>query len=114
MTYDRNNVFARILRGELPCKKVFENDYSLAFYDLYPEAKIHILVIPKGDFENFYDFHQNASLDQIDCFYKSVYHVINLLNLKDNGFKLVTRCGRDGGQEIPHYHVHLLGGQRVD
>lgn len=112
MPYDNENVFAKILRGELPCHKEYENDTALAFYDLHPKAKIHILVIPKGPYEDFYTFHAQASSLEIEGFYQAVLHVLE--TVKSSGYKLVTRSGIDGGQEVPHFHLHVLGGQKLD
>lgn len=113
MAYDQLNVFAKILRGDIPSQKIYEDEYAFAFYDLHPKAKIHALVIPKGVFENGYVFHQCASDQEIIGFYKAVNKVVDLLKLAENGFKLVSNTGVDGGQEVPHYHIHILGGQRV-
>ena len=106
-TYDRNNVFAKILRGELPCKKVYEDDLVLAFHDINPEAPVHVLVIPKGEFVSFDDF---ASSDyDIAKFFKVVREVAHKLGLDVGGYRIVTNHGRSAGQVVYHFHVHILG-----
>lgn len=114
MAYDSSNVFAKILRGEIPCQKLTETETALAFKDLHPRAKVHILVIPKGPYEDFYSFHSRASKAEVEGFYSMIAQVIDLCELRECGFKLITRSGIDGGQEVPHYHVHVLGGQKLD
>ncbi|GHS92159.1 hypothetical protein AGMMS49949_03790 [Alphaproteobacteria bacterium] len=112
--YDSHNIFAKILRGDIPCKKIFENDHALSFYDAFPRAKIHALVIPKGEFENFLDFQTHATFVPFSSFYAALTETLKILNLAPSGFKLITRSGKDGGQEVPHFHVHILGGQQLD
>lgn len=113
MAYDPNNIFARILRHESPCTVLWEDDWALAFPSIDPKADIHVLVIPKGSFENVYDFCKNAPSEAQIGFSRALVSVIEKLGLENPGFKLVTRCGIDGGQEVPHYHVHVLGGKRL-
>ena len=108
MTYDKENIFAKILRKEIPCEPVFENDFILAFKDINPQAITHILIIPKGEFIDISDFTQNASLDEVSSFWKSVDELLVDLNLKDKGFQIKTHKGKDGGQEVFHFHLHLL------
>ena len=108
--YDKNNVFARILRQELPASIVYEDEYALACHDLYPHAPIHVLVIPKGEFVSFSDFATHASPDLIIGLTRAIHQVAKLLNLEENGFRLVVNQGTHGGQDVPHYHVHILGG----
>ena len=114
MSYDESNIFAKILRGEVPCRKVAESPTALAFLDAYPKAKVHVLVIPKGPYVDFVSFHEQASEKTIRDFYQLVHQVIDQLGLREKGFKLVTRSGVDGGQEVPHFHLHILGGQKLD
>ncbi len=109
--YDADNVFAKILRGEIPCKKIYEDENVLSFYDINPKAKIHALVITKGMYVNFQDFVEHSSNKEITDFFRSVLHVCNLLGLKENGYRLVMNTGKDSGQEVPHLHVHILGGE---
>ena len=108
MIYDKENIFAKILRKEIPCETVFENDFILAFKDINPQAKLHVLIIPKGEFIDISDFTQNASLDEISSFWKSVGELLIKLNLKEKGFQIKTHKGKDGGQEVFHFHLHLL------
>ena len=113
MPYDSSNIFARILRGEIPCKKIVENPYFLAFHDIAPRAPVHALVIPKGPFIDAHDFNQKASNDEIVGFYKGVSEVIDMLGVYDTGFRQISNCGINGGQEVQHYHVHILGGREL-
>jgi histidine triad (HIT) family protein len=112
MLYDQNNIFAKILRDEIPCKKINENKYYLAFHDIQPKAPIHVLVIPKGYYANAQNFHLNASSEEIAGFYKGLADVVESLNIKE-GFRLISNCGLNGGQEVPHYHMHILGGRKL-
>jgi histidine triad (HIT) family protein len=111
VTYDKNNVFACILRKELPAKVVYENDYALAFHDVNPKAPVHILVIPKGEFVSFFDFAAKASPDLMVGFNKAIYHVIEALDLQKEGFRILSNHGAHASQEVPHYHVHIFGGR---
>ena len=113
MAYDNNNIFARILRGEIPAKKVHEDDYALAFHDIGAKAPVHVLVIPKGAYESIADFGANASEAEIAGFYRAVAKVANDLGLTDTGFRAIANTGLNGGQEVPHFHVHLLGGKKL-
>ena len=108
MTYDKENIFAKILKKEIPCEVVFENEFILAFKDINPQAKTHILIIPKGDYLDLSDFLQKASALDISTFWKSVDEVLVSLKLKDKGFQIKTHKGKDGGQEVFHFHLHLL------
>ena len=111
MAYDKNNIFARILRKELPAEVVYEDDYALAFHDINPKAPIHVLVIPKGEYISFFDFAENASPDVVQGFTKAIHRVIQSLDLQKEGFRLLSNNGVHGGQEVPHYHVHIFGGR---
>ncbi len=111
MEYDKNNIFARILRKEVPAQVVYEDDYALAFHDVNPKAPIHILVIPKGEFISFCDFVEKASPALMVGFEKAIHHVIHMFNLQEMGFRLLTNQGVHGGQEVPHYHMHIFGGR---
>ena len=111
MTYDNNNIFAKILRKEIPCKKVYENDYALAFYDINPQAKVHILVIPKGKYISFSDFSKNASKDEIEGFFKAVGKIAGDQNLDEEGYRILANQGANAGQEVPHFHIHIFGKQ---
>ena len=115
MSYDNNNIFAKILRGEIPCVKVYENEHSLAFNDISPQAKVHVLVIPKGSYTDVDDFSKKASKDEISSLMQAVAEVckINKLSLSEGGkgFRLIANTGSDGSQEVPHFHFHVMGGE---
>jgi len=113
MTYDENNIFAKILRGEIPCNKVFENDHVLAFHDIAPQRKIHIVVIPKGAYTDIADFNGRASDDEILDFYRALEKISQQENMIGEGFRTIANTGDFGGQEVPHFHMHLLGGEPV-
>ena len=108
MNYDKENIFAKILKREIPCDKVFENDYVLSFKDINPKAKTHLLIIPKEPFIDISDFLQNADKLYQSNFWASVYEIINNLGFRDQGFQIKTHKGKDGGQEVFHFHLHLL------
>ncbi len=113
MSYDDNNVFARILRGELPCRKVYEDDHALAFHDINPLAPVHVLVIPKGRYVDMSDFTENASDAEIAGFFRAVGRTAERLGLKEGGYRVLSNCGRDANQEVPHLHVHIFGGANL-
>ena len=108
MNYDKENIFAKILNGEIPCDKVFENDYVLSFKDINPKAKTHLLIIPKEPFIDISDFLQNADKFYQSKFWESVDEIINNLEFRDKGFQIKTHKGKEGGQEVFHFHLHLL------
>ena len=108
--YDPENIFAKILREEIPCNKVYEDEWSLAFHDINPQADVHILVIPKGDYVSWDDFSAKATADEIAGFVRAVGHVAREQGLVVRGYRLLGNVGRNGGQEVPHLHVHLFGG----
>ena len=109
--YDDRNIFARILRGELPCNSVYEDEWALAFHDINPQAPVHILVIPKGAYVSWDDFSARAGVNEIAGFIRAVGHIARELGLPAPGYRLLTNIGGHGGQEVPHLHVHLFGGQ---
>jgi diadenosine tetraphosphate (Ap4A) HIT family hydrolase len=109
--YDDGNVFARILRGELPCKKVYEDDHALAFHDINPMAPVHILVIPKGAYVSWDDFSDRASDVEIAGFARAVGKVARDQGMVVQGYRLLANTGKRAGQEVPHLHVHIFGGQ---
>lgn len=113
MSYDPNNIFAKIIRCEVPCKKVYENDYAIAFHDLHPSAPVHVLVIPKGEYKSFDDFTQKATPTEMSEFYKSVQKVASGLDLVETGYRLVANHGPDASQAVPHFHIHLLGKRKL-
>lgn len=109
--YDERNIFARILRGELPCNSAYEDEWALAFHDINPQAPVHILVIPKGAYVSWDDFSARAGTNEIAGFIRAVGHVARNLGLPAPGYRLLSNIGGHGGQEVPHLHVHLFGGQ---
>jgi histidine triad (HIT) family protein len=113
LPYDDNNIFARILRGDLPSNPVLDDEYAFAFHDINPQAPLHILVIPKGRYVSWDDFSAKASDAEIAGFIRAVGHVARTHGLVDPGYRLLANIGQDGGQEIPHLHVHLFGGQSM-
>lgn len=110
MAYDPTNVFARLLRGEIPCKKVYEDAFALAFHDITPQAPVHVLVIPKGPYASFDDFSAAASPEELTGFYRAVQAVAEALGVRENGYRVLSNVGRDGHQEVQHYHLHLFAG----
>ena len=110
MVYDPDNVFAKILRGELPCDKVLESEHSLAFRDLNPQAPAHVLVIPKQAYESFDDFSSSASAAEIEDLVRVLGRVARQLGIVESGYRLLTNCGADGHQDVQHFHVHVFGG----
>jgi histidine triad (HIT) family protein len=112
LPYDDSNVFARILRDELPSKKIYEDDYALAFHDINPQAPIHILVIPKGPYVSWDDFSAKASDAEIAGFTRAVGKVARDLGLVAPGYRLLVNTGGHGHQEVPHLHVHIFGGRQ--
>ena len=108
MIYDKENIFAKILKGEIPCDKVFENEHVLSFKDINPKAKTHILVIPKQPFIDISEFLEKADILYQTNFWKSVYDIISTLGLRDKGFQMKSHKGKDGGQEVFHFHLHIL------
>ena len=116
MLYDDQNIFAKILRGEIPCNKIYEDDYVLSFYDINPQKKIHALVIPKGKFTDLDDFSVNASPDQMVGLLKGINVVAKKLGISTEvgkGYRALANISEDGGQEVPHLHFHIFGGERV-
>ena len=113
MSYDKNNIFAKILRGEIPCKKVYENDYVLAFHDINPQKKVHVLVIPKGEYVDLDDFNKKASDKEIIELNKAITHVSSLVGANKKGYRALTNIGSDGGQEVPHLHFHIFAGEKI-
>lgn len=111
MAYDKNNVFARILRGEIPCKKVHEDEHTLAFHDINPQTPTHILVIPKGPYVSWDDFSAKASDAEIAGFVRAIGKIAREQGLPEPGYRILANIGRDGRQEVPHLHVHIFGGK---
>lgn len=113
MAYDKDNIFAKILAGEIPCEKVYEDDHVLAFNDINPKCPVHVLVIPKGDYVSHDDFSEHASDAEIAAFTRAVGRIARDLGVAGSGYRLIANAGVNGGQEVPHYHVHILGGAHV-
>ena len=111
MAYDPNNVFAKILRGELPCQKVYEDEHVLAFPDIRPQAPVHVLVIPKGAYESLDDFHAKASDAEQAALMRAIGKVARLSGVGNSGYRVIANTGSDGHQEVPHLHFHILGGR---
>jgi len=116
MSYDNNNIFAKILRGDIPCKKIYEDDFVLSFHDINPQKKVHVLVIPKGKYVDLDDFSDNASTDEIVGLIKGINTVAKKLGISSKngkGYRALANINEDGGQEVPHLHFHLFGGEKV-
>ena len=117
MAYDKNNIFAKILRGEIPCKKIHEDKYVLAFHDVNPQKKIHVLVIPKGEYVNLDDFSLNAPEEEISGLIKGISIVAKKIGVSDKvkggGYRSLVNVGENGGQEVPHLHFHIFGGEKL-
>ena len=117
MSYNKNNIFAKILRGEIPCKKIYENEFVLAFYDINPQKKVHALIIPKGEYINLDDFSSKASEQEIIGLIKGISLVAKKIGVSDEvkggGYRSLVNIGANGGQEVPHLHFHIFGGEKV-
>ena len=117
MSYDNNNIFAKILRGEIPCKKIYEDDFVLSFHDINPQKKIHALVIPKGEYINLDDFSSKASEKEIVGLIRGISIVAKKIGVSDivegGGYRSLVNVGENGGQEVPHLHFHIFGGEKV-
>ena len=113
MDYDDNNVFAKIIRGELPCNKVYENEHALSFHDIAPQAPVHALVIPKGRYVSMADFASNASADEQAGLNRAIGEAARVLELEVSGYRLIANHGSDAHQEVMHLHFHIFGGGRL-
>ena len=111
MPYDRNNVFARILRGELPCAKVFEDEHVLAFRDIHPQAPTHIVVIPKGEYVSVDDFAETASATEQAAFFRAIGRIAQQEGVAEGGYRILSNHGAAAHQEVPHFHLHLFAGR---
>ncbi|WP_286829413.1 MULTISPECIES: histidine triad nucleotide-binding protein [Kordiimonas] len=111
MAYDTNNIFAKILRGEIPCNKVYEDEFALAFHDINPQAPVHVLVIPKGEYVSMADFSAEAPADLMVGFFRAVGKVADELGLVEPGYRMLANAGENAHQEVPHLHIHLFGGK---
>ncbi len=113
MDYDQNNIFAKIIRGELPAEKIYEDDKVLAIRDIYPDAPVHILVLPKGKYSDFADFLKKAPPEEIKYYNSKIIEIAEIAGLKDSGYRLITNKGSLSGQTIFHFHTHILGGKQL-
>ena len=116
MSYDSSNIFAKILRGEIPCNKIYEDDFVLSFYDINPQKKIHALVIPKGKYIDLDDFSLKATPEEMVGLIKGINIVAKKLGISTEvgkGYRALANISDDGGQEVPHLHFHLFGGEKV-
>src|SRR5258707_13465885 len=111
MAYDRNNVFALILRGELPCNKVYEDEHVLAFHDIRPQAPVHIVLIPKGEYVSVDDFSEKASDAEIAAFIRAIARLARDAGVSESGYRILANHGGAAHQEVPHFHLHLFGGR---
>ena len=113
MAYDKENIFAKILRGEIPNKTVYEDERILAFHDIAPKTPVHVLVIPKGDYVDMDDFAANAGAAEIGYFFAKVGEIARDLGVHESGYRVVTNNGENAGQIVPHFHIHIMGGQKI-
>lgn len=111
--YDSNNIFAKIIRGEIPADKIYEDDFVLAFYDISKAAPTHALVIPKGEYLDFLDFTKKAKKDEIIHFFDKIDEIVEILKVKDAGFRLISNIGANAHQTVPHFHMHILAGKKL-
>ena len=113
MAYDSSNIFARILRGEILCDNVYEDEHTLAFHDIHPQAPVHVLVIPKGAYVSMEDFTANASDVEIAGLFRTVSKVADMMGVTNDGWRMLANVGANGGQEVPHLHIHICGGRKL-
>lgn len=113
MAYDPNNVFALILRGDIPCDKVYEDEFALSFKDINAQAPVHVLVIPKGEYVSMADFSAKASPEEMTGFFRAVGETARKLDLEEDGYRLIANTGANAHQEVPHLHFHILSGRRL-
>lgn len=111
MAYDENNIFAKIIRGEIPCDKVYEDDHVLAFRDIQPQRNVHVLILPKGPYEDMTAFAETASDAEVVALTRAVARIARDLGVADDGYRLIANAGPHGHQEVPHLHVHIVGGE---
>ena len=111
--YDDSNVFAKILRGEIPNKTVYEDEHVLAFEDIQPQAPVHVLVIPKGPYKTMNEFSEQASDEEIVAWVRAIGKVAKITETREDGHRLIVNTGENGVQDVPHLHIHLLGGRRL-
>jgi histidine triad (HIT) family protein len=113
MAYDESNVFAKILRGEIPCRKVYEDNFALAFHDIHPLAPVHVLVIPKGPYISLDDLTAHASIEFVGGYFQAIGATARQLGIVESGYRIVANIGRDAHQEVPHFHMHIFAGRAL-
>ena len=113
MVYDENNIFANIINKKLSTEIILESEHAIAFNDIAPQAPIHILIIPKGKYIKYDDFLNKASKEEIYDFFMLVYRLVKMNDLDDSGYRLISNAGKNGNQEVPHLHFHLLAGHNL-
>jgi histidine triad (HIT) family protein len=113
MTYDNQNIFAKILRGDIPSNKIYEDEYVLAIHDAFPQAPIHVLILPKGSYISMTEFSMQASDTEVIALNRAVGKVVEELKLVEGGYRLIANAGSNGGQEVPHLHWHIIGGEKL-
>lgn len=111
--YDFNNIFAKILKGEIKASKIYENDDVLAFHDAYPKAKVHALIIPKKAYVDLNDFLNKADSIEVANYFKAIQEVVKALNIEETGYRVISNCGKDANQEVMHLHFHILAGENL-
>lgn len=111
--YNKDNIFAKIIRKEIPCKEVYQDEEVIAFHDIAPEAPVHVLVLPKGEYISFEDFVTKSSSEQTAHFFKKVKEIAQSLGLSESGYRIITNHGKNASQSVPHFHVHILGGKAL-
>lgn len=113
MAYDPENIFAKILRGEIPCEKIYEDGFAIAFPDINPQAPAHVLIIPKGPYESLDDFSKQATVQELAGFWRAVGEVARQQGVAESGYRILANTGPDAHQEVPHFHVHLFAGKKL-
>lgn len=113
MAYDDDNIFAQILRGTIPCDKIYEDDFALAFRDIRPQAATHVLVIPKGKYRSLDDFSRDASDGEITGYIRALGKVARILKVDESGYRILANHGADANQEVDHFHIHIFGGEKL-
>lgn len=113
MSYDPENIFAKILRGDIPCNKIYDDDFAIAFHDINPQTEVHLLVIPKGAYVSMADFSANALPEEITGFMRAVGKVAEEAGVAESGYRIIANAGPNSHQEVPHLHFHILGGKPV-
>ena len=108
--YNKDNIFAKIINGQIPCEMVYQDEYNMAFKDIAPAAPVHVLIVPKGEYVDFTHFTQNASAAEVLSFFQVVKKVAKISGVIESGYRIVSNCGQDANQLVPHFHLHLLGG----